>query len=104
LKEKFRKLLPDQVPTLVVQCVCGPFSSLSANVLTNPLDVMRTRKQLTKNRETSMQVLRIIWAEEKWKIFYKGLTARLAYSCFYSLFVVLGYESVKKASLKKEYT
>lgn len=102
-QSQFRLLLPDQLPTLFIQCLCGPFSSLSANILTNPLDVVRTRMQLTKRRHTSIQVLRLVWQEERWKMFWKGLTARLSYSCFYSFFIILGYETVKKASLKKEY-
>lgn len=100
---KLRLLLPDQVPTLLVQCVCGPLSSLSANIITNPLDVMRTRMQLMRQKESSIKILRTLWREERWGLFYKGLTARLSYSCFYSLFVILGYETVKKYSLKDEY-
>lgn len=103
-QKQLRLLMPEHVPTLLLQCMCGPLSSVSANMLTNPLDVIRTRMQLTKQKESTLQVLKIIWGEERWKIFTKGLTARLSYSCFYSFFIILGYESCKKASLKKEYT
>lgn len=102
-QSKFRLLLPDQLPTIVIQCLCGPVSSLSANIITNPLDVMRTRMQLTKEKTSANQILKTLWMEERWNLFVKGLTARLSYSCFYSFFIILGYETVKKASLKNEY-
>jgi len=102
-QSKFRLLLPEQIPTILIQCLCGAVSSFTANIITNPFDVIRTRMQLTKQRETSLQVLKILWTEERWNLFYKGLTARLSYSCFYSTFIVLGYETVKKLSLKEEY-
>jgi len=100
---RLRPRLPDEFPTIAVQCLCGPLSSLSANFLTNPLDVMRTRMQVTKHRESAMSVLKHLWSEDGYRLFYKGLTARLSYSCFYSFFIILGYETVKKNSLKDEY-
>ena len=100
---RLRPRLPDELPTIVVQCLCGPLSSLSANFLTNPLDVMRTRMQVTKHRESAVSVLKHLWGEDGYRLFYKGLTARLSYSCFYSFFIILGYETVKKNSLKEEY-
>ena len=90
------------MPTIVVQCLCGPLCSISANFITNPLDVMRTRMQVTKQKESSIKVLKVLWAEDSYKLFYKGLTARLSYSCFYSFLIILGYETVKKLSLKDE--
>jgi len=102
-QSRLRPKLPEELPTIVVQCLCGPLSSLSANFLTNPLDVMRTRMQVTKQRESAMKVLKLLWAEDSYRLFYKGLTARLSYSCFYSFFIILGYETVKKNSLKKEF-
>lgn len=100
---QLRSRLPEKMPTIVVQCLCGPLCSISANFITNPLDVMRTRMQVTKQRESSIKVLKILWAEDNYKLFYKGLTARLSYSCFYSFLIILGYETVKKLSLKEEY-
>ena len=51
----------------------------------------------------AIKVLKLLWAEDSYKLFYKGLTARLSYSCFYSFLIILGYETVKKLSLKDEY-
>ena len=102
-QSQLRPFVPDQVPTLALQCCCGPLSSLSANFLTNPIDVMRTRMQVTKNRESSLYVLRVLWEQDSYRLFWKGLTARLSYSCFYSFFIILGYETAKRYSLKEEY-
>jgi solute carrier family 25, member 44 len=95
--------MPDQLPNLAVQCLCGPLSSFSANFLTNPLDVMRTRMQVQRQRESAFYVLKDLWNQDGYRLFYRGLTARLSYSCLYSLFIIFGYETVKKASLKEEY-
>lgn len=50
-----------------------------------------------------MQILGELWQEERFSIFTKGLTARLSHSCVYSLFIIFGYETVKRISLKEEY-
>lgn len=102
-QSKFRLYLPEQLPTLFIQALCGPFASLSSNLITNPLDVMRTRMQLSKQKESAIQVLRILWREERWGIFVKGLTARLSLTMIHSFLIILGYETVKKLSLKDEY-
>ena len=58
---------------------------------------------MTLQRESAFKVLRTLWVEDGFRLFYKGLTARLSYSCFYSFLIILGYETVKKMSLKEEY-
>lgn len=47
--------------------------------------------------------MRELWQEERFRVFTKGLTARLSHSCVYSLFIIFGYETVKRISLKEEY-
>jgi solute carrier family 25 protein 44 len=91
------------LPLLVVQCIAGPLSSLTSTILTNPLDVCRTRIQVEQERRRVIQILRELWQEERFSIFTKGLTARLSHSCVYSLFIIFGYETVKRVSLKEEY-
>ena len=44
-----------------------------------------------------------LWREERLWIFTKGLTARLVSSITFSFFIILGYETVKRWSLKDEY-
>ena len=100
---KLRSYLPDNYPTIAIQCMCGPLSSFSANFLTNPFDVLRANTQLSKQRISSFVLMRTLWQQDKYRLFYRGLTARLSYSCLYSFLIILGYETVKKNSLKTEY-
>lgn len=44
-----------------------------------------------------------LWQQEGLNLLFKGLTARLMHSSFYSFFIILGYETVKRNSLKEEY-
>lgn len=91
------------IPLLVIQCIAGPLSSLTSTILTNPLDVCRTRIQVEQERRRVSQIMKELWQEERLNIFKKGLTARLSHSCVYSLFIIFGYETVKRISLKEEY-
>lgn len=72
-------------------------------MITNPLDVCRTRIQVERNRRKLLYIMKELWQEEHFNIFKKGLTARLSHSCIYSLFIIFGYETVKRISLKEEY-
>ena len=67
------------------------------------LTMFCSRQQLSKERQSSLLVLRKLWHQEGYRLFYKGLTARLSYSAFYSVFIICGYETVKRLSLKPEY-
>ncbi len=91
------------LPLLAIQCIAGPLSSLTSTLLTNPLDVCRTRIQVEQERRKVAQIMNELWQEERFGIFTKGLTARLSHSCIYSLFIIFGYETVKRISLKEEY-
>lgn len=91
------------LPLLVIQCIAGPLSSLTSSLLTNPLDVCRTRIQVEQERRRVPHILRELWQQEGFNVFSKGLTARLSHSCVYSLFIIFGYETVKRVSLKEEY-
>ena len=91
------------LPLLVIQCIAGPLSSLTSSLLTNPLDVCRTRIQVEQERRRVIPIMRELWQEESFRVFSKGLTARLSHSCVYSLFIIFGYETVKRVSLKEEY-
>jgi solute carrier family 25 protein 44 len=91
------------LPLLVIQCIAGPLSSLTSALLSNPLDVCRTRIQVEQERRKLIQIMHELWQEERFGVFTKGLTARLSHSCLYSLFIIFGYETVKRISLKEEY-
>lgn len=86
---------------LHVQAGCGVISGLLSAAITNTLDVIRTRIQVGGSR-SSLKVVKKLWAEERWGIFYKGLTARMMQMSANSLFIVIGYETVKKMSMKKD--
>jgi solute carrier family 25 protein 44 len=82
------------VPHTVVQCGAAVLSGCTTSLLTNPLDLIRTRVQV--QRRTIPDTVRILWEQEGLNIFRKGLTARMTSSCIYSLAVIFGYETVKK--------
>lgn len=104
-QEKFKLFIPnyDHLPLILIQCACAPLSTISSNILTNPLDVIRARMQITKTKQSLGVIVKTLWEQEKFNLAFKGLTARLTHSCFYSFFIILGYETVKKNSLKEEY-
>ena len=60
---------------------------------------MKTQVQ----QRTIPDTFRILWEQEGVKIFKKGLTARMTSSCIYSVAIIFGYETVKKACVLPEY-
>ncbi|CAF4547647.1 unnamed protein product, partial [Rotaria magnacalcarata] len=57
------------LPLLVIQCIAGPLSSLTSTLVTNPLDVCRTRIQVEQERRTVNQIMRELWHEERFRVF-----------------------------------
>jgi solute carrier family 25 protein 44 len=100
-QEQVRHQLGNVLPNTALQCVAAVLSGCTTSVLTNPLDLVRTRVQV--HRRTIPETVRVLWAHEQLGIFSKGLTARMASSCIYSLAVIFGYETVKKMSVLPEY-
>jgi len=96
------KILPSSVPALMVQTCSAPAAGLSAAVLTNPIDVVRARVQVDGDCSAREAATRL-WQEEKYRMFTKGLSARFIQSSFFSFLIILGYETVKRLSLKEEY-
>jgi len=92
---------PDLLPFTGVQCLAAVMSGCSTSLITNPLDLVRARVQV--QRRTIPDTIRHLWASERYNVFTKGLTARMASSSIYSLAAILGYESVKKLSVVPEY-
>jgi len=89
------------VPHTAVQCSAAVLSGCTTAVITNPLDLIRTRVQVQRN--SIPDTIRILWEQEGANIFLKGLTARMTSSCIYSLAVIFGYETVKKLCVLPEY-
>lgn len=40
-------IVPESVPRLVIQAIAGPLAGITATFITNPLDVSRTRLQVS---------------------------------------------------------
>jgi len=106
-QEVLYKLLPasrdinKEVPHTAVQCVAAMFSGCAICVLTNPLDLTRARVQV--QRRSIPETIKVLWREERFRMFAKGLTARMTSSVIYSVAIILGYESVKKMTVLDEY-
>jgi len=49
------------------------------------------------------EAFRILWDEERWGIFTKGLSARLVQSACFSFSIILGYETIKRLSVHEEH-
>lgn len=93
--------VPEYTPHTAVQCCAAVLSGCTTSLLTNPLDLIRTRVQV--QRRTIPDTIRVLWETERFNIFKKGLTARMTSSCIYSLAVIFGYETVKKMSVLPQY-
>ena len=111
------------VSHLLVQCIAGTLGGFTTTLLTNPLDIIRARLQvnpikiffdkdffqkenffLQVQRTGSMlRTFRVLWSEERLRIFTKGLSARLVQSASFSFSIILGYETIKRLSVTDEY-
>jgi len=110
--ELYEDILPNKNSTsfLREQCrilLAGFSASITACVLSNPLDVVRTRYQLqvkssTAGRATARDAYRSLIATEGYSGLARGLTARITQSSITSSLVILGYEYVKRTSLKDD--
>lgn len=94
-------VVPAYTPHTAVQCCAAVLSGCTTSLLTNPLDLIRTRVQV--QRRTIPDTIRVLWETEGVNIFKKGLTARMTSSSIYSLAVIFGYETVKKMSVLPQY-
>lgn len=84
----------------------GVISSATAICLTNPFDVIRTRYQLQvikgSGTLSGWSTFQSLLHSEGYKGLMKGITARIAQTSFSSWALILGYEYVKKMSLKED--
>ena len=100
-QETYDKLLPSVVPHTVIQCGAAMSAGCASCFLTNPLDLVRTRVQVKRKPIPETAIL--LWKDEGFNIFRKGLTARMTSSLIYSVAIIFGYETVKKWSVHEEY-
>uniref|UniRef100_A0A1L8DZY3 Putative mitochondrial carrier protein n=1 Tax=Nyssomyia neivai TaxID=330878 RepID=A0A1L8DZY3_9DIPT len=101
-QDQLYKVLPDWTSHLLVQCIAGSFGGFTTTIITNPLDILRARLQV--QRLSSIRVaFNELWAQEKMNMFFKGLSARLVQSAAFSFSIILGYETIKRISVKEQY-
>ncbi|KAJ8036018.1 Solute carrier family 25 member 44 [Holothuria leucospilota] len=87
-------------PVIVIQAFCGPMAGCSAAILTNPMDIVRTRLQVSGDRSISRAFSQLLH-EEGIKGLSKGLTARVLSTIPNSFVIMVGYETIKKISLRE---
>lgn len=98
----FSSKLTKDMPYMFLNSMAGILSGASASIMTNPLDLLRTNIQV--HRPSSYKsAVKYLWKEDKWRIFSKGLSARLTHSCISSGLIVIGYETMKRFSLDDKY-
>lgn len=99
--EQLSVMAPSQCPHLLLQAVAGPMAAATASTITNPMDVVRARVQV-EGRSSVVETFRQLLREEGGRGLTKGLSARIVSSLPTSLLVVLGYETLKRLSLRAE--
>ncbi|XP_015784950.1 solute carrier family 25 member 44 [Tetranychus urticae] len=104
--EKFSAIIHNSLPVetwqLLIRSCAAVLSGATVAVLTNPLDLIRANFQIQRLDSYSATV-RKLWKDEHLGLFYKGLSPRITQSCLSSVFVSIGYETMKRLSLREEY-
>uniref|UniRef100_A0A7N8XA45 Solute carrier family 25 member 44b n=2 Tax=Mastacembelus armatus TaxID=205130 RepID=A0A7N8XA45_9TELE len=99
--EQLSKLAPTDCPHLVLQAMAGPLAAATASTVTNPMDVVRARVQV-EGRSSVITTFRQLIKEEGFWGLTKGLSARIISSTPTAIVMVVGYETLKKLSLRPE--
>lgn len=76
-------------------------AAATASTLTNPMDVVRARVQV-EGRSSVIETFKQLMAEEGIWGLTKGLSARIISSTPTSIMIVIGYETLKRLSLRPE--
>ncbi|XP_072321191.1 solute carrier family 25 member 44b [Eucyclogobius newberryi] len=99
--EQLSKLAPPDCPHLLLQAVAGPLAATTASTVTNPMDVVRARVQV-EGRSSVVDTFKQLVSEEGFWGLTKGLSARILSSAPTAIVMVVGYETLKKLSLRPE--
>jgi solute carrier family 25, member 44 len=102
LTDELIKVLPADVSHLLIQCIAGSFGGFTTTIITNPLDIIRARLQVQR-LDSFSRAAHELWSEEKFRMFFKGLSARLVQSAAFSFSIILGYETIKRISVNEQY-
>ncbi|XP_015111247.1 solute carrier family 25 member 44 isoform X1 [Diachasma alloeum] len=101
-QDELIRVLPSWVSHLFIQAVAGTLGGFTTTIITNPLDIVRARLQVQR-LDSMCQTFKILWIEEGFSMFKKGLSARLVQSACFSFSIILGYETIKRMSINEEY-
>lgn len=99
--EQLSNLAPSDCPHLILQAMAGPLAAATASTVTNPMDVVRARVQV-EGRTSVTETFRQLIKEEGFWGLTKGLSARIISSTPTTIVMVVGYEALKKMSLRPE--
>lgn len=99
--EQLSKMAPSDCPHLILQAMAGPLAAATASTVTNPMDVVRARVQV-EGRTSVLETLKLLIVEEGFWGMTKGLSARIISSTPTAIVMVVGYETLKKLSLRPE--
>ncbi|XP_026993004.1 solute carrier family 25 member 44b [Tachysurus fulvidraco] len=99
--EQLSKMAPSDCPHLVLQAMAGPLAAATSSTVTNPMDVVRARVQV-EGRTSVIETFKELLREEGFWGMTKGLSARIISSTPTAIVMVLGYETLKKLSLRPE--
>uniref|UniRef100_G1PBI9 Solute carrier family 25 member 44 n=3 Tax=Myotis lucifugus TaxID=59463 RepID=G1PBI9_MYOLU len=99
--EQLSSLCPKECPHIVFQAISGPLAAATASIITNPMDVIRTRVQVEGKNSIILTFRQLMAEEGPWGLM-KGLSARIISATPSTIVIVVGYESLKKLSLRPE--
>ncbi len=98
-KALFEERLSEWPNTLTA--IAGGTAGVTAAVTTNPLDVLKTRKQTAADNPPLMQLARDLFRTEGVRGFFRGAAARAAAMGPNSVLMILSYELVKRYAVKR---
>lgn len=99
--EQLSLMAPSECPHLFLQALAGPMAAATASTITNPMDVVRARVQV-EGRSSVIETFKQLLAEEGVWAMTKGLSARIISAMPTSVVIVVGYETLKRLSLRAE--
>ncbi|XP_014285648.1 solute carrier family 25 member 44 [Halyomorpha halys] len=101
-QDELAKLFPSNFSHLLIQCIAGTLGGFTTTFITNPMDTIRARLQVQRTNSI-LKTFRCLWLEEGIWMFSKGLSARLVQSVCFSFSIILGYETIKRVSVRQEF-
>lgn len=101
-QDELVKIFPPNFSHLFIQCLAGTLGGFTTTLITNPMDTIRARLQVQRTNSI-VNTFRGLWSEEGLWMFSKGLSARLVQSICFSFSIILGYETIKRISVRQEF-